>query len=169
MNNDIYVIKNEYSLRDLPVWLAQRTYNTIRHGLRDKKGTALIGLSETNGATYEKQGLLCIYDRSLTDRVLQICQAISQWDVTIIDVTSGEPNLRDKFIDLVADNQQLMPEDAAISVTCAQIGVSLADGYALLNGDAEAQMTVANDICTIEEKRRAMGYPRLPSDTKKQH
>ena len=137
MNQEMFIVTSDYYLRGLPGWLAKRSYNTVKHGLKDKKGHALVGLQERVGDFTTKAGIICITDDAIVDRVIEICRQCCRSKPLVVglDENKHEPNEdpRTEFMRTLAANENLLPDKAAFSVTCAQFGLSYDAGMRMVN------------------------------------
>ncbi len=144
MTQDIFVIRTVYSLRGLPGWLSKRAFNTIRHGFRDRNQKLLVGLSSNVGPYASKAGLVLVHDETLLERVVTICTVSCREKARVIDTTIDDKvqvyDLRRDFLSLLAENETIMADDAAMTATCAMLGISEEEGWSMVDQPAPVQM-----------------------------
>ena len=144
MTQDIFVISTSYSLRGLPGWLSKRTYNTVKHGFKDRNGKQLVGLSSMVGQFCSKSGVILVHDETLRARVVTIAMASCREKAREIDVTVDDNiqvyDMRRDFLSVLADNETIMSEDAAMTATCAMLGISEDEGWEMVDQQPQAIM-----------------------------
>lgn len=140
MQQELFAIKGPLGIRGLPGWLAKRQYNVIRFNLRDRIGTAMIGLGLDRGGHKSNAGVICIYDRDVLKRVTEICRLSCREKPIMVDARAERTDVdtRTAFLRQLAINENLMDEDRAFTITCLQMGISEDEGDEFLDFEEEA-------------------------------